>query len=343
MCIFDGPVSHVSSTKIFATVVMQSKVVTIRDTYGKARRVRRPAENTKPLQVTVYSNSVQIGSNHQQAAMILPFPLLKGQKNRVKILDLSRCPHFFKRIDKLFKKKKGLMLQNALESYGFDDETGQLAVHTVGSYKASVVPNFASFDRLQYNQFNLSPEVKNLLHQHYAKDYGFMVCILRDNASYHPFGYVHELRSDGKLFIPTRHFHSFDGSANPFQYTEAQTRVPTEDYDPELDVLEQHMARTITEDDPYLQHSLRHGSVREIARVDWDHSIYVFNHGRIVRDEHYQKKQMDIAAADPGRLYNIDKYFNPTEFPSSIIFPKIVSAHRLNIYPGYQNNHDLLI
>jgi hypothetical protein len=344
MCIFDGPIAHVSSTKIFVTAVMQSKIVTIRDTYGKARRVRRPAENTKPLQLTVYSNYVQIGSNHQQAAMILPFPLLKKQKNRVKILDLSKCSTLFKRMDKLFKKKKyrGMIMQNAID-YTFDDDETSLVVHTVGSYKASVVPNFAAFDMLQYNQFSLSPEVKNLLQQHYSTDYGFMVCILRDNADYHPFGYVHELRSDGKLFVPTRHFHSYDGNANPFQYTEAQTRIPEEDYDLELDVINQHMARTITEDDPYLQHTMRHGSVREVARVDWDHSVYIFNYGRIVRDTHYQKKNMEITSAEAGRLYNIDKYFNPVDFPSCVIFPKIVSAHRLNIYSGYQNNHDLLI
>ena len=344
MCIFDGPIAHVSSTKILVTTVMQSKISTVRDTHGKAKRVRRPAENTKPMQLTVYSNSVQVGSNHQQAAMILPFPLLK-KSNRVKILDLSKCTHLFKRIDKLFKKKKtrGLIMQNAMDYTLDNDDEPSLVVHTVGSYKASIVPNFAAFDKLQYGQFGLSPEVKNLLQQHYATDYGFMVCILRDNTDYHPFGYVHEVRSDGKLFVPTRHFHSYDGTANPFQYTDAQTRVPEEDYDPELDIVEQHMSRTMTEDDPYLQHTMRHGNVREVARVDWDHSVYVFNHGRIVRDVHYQKKNMEIATADPGRLYNIDKFFNPTEFPSCIIFPRIASAHRLNIYPGYQNNHDLLI
>lgn len=341
MCIFDGPVANVSTTKIFVTTVMQSKLVTIRDTYGKARRVRRPAENTKPLQLTVYSNSVQIGSNHQQAAMILPFPLLK-KNNRVKILDLSKCSNMFKKIDGLFKKKKtkGLIMQSLDHDY---DENGTLIVRTIGSYKASIVPNFAAFDKLQYNQYCLSLEVKQLLKQHYATDYGFIVCILRHNAEYHPFGYVHELRSDGKLFVPTRHFHSYDGSANPFQYTEAQTHIPDEHYDRELDVIEKHMAQTITEDDPYIQHTMRHGNVREIARVDWDHSIYILNHNRIVRDIHYQKKCMEITSADPGRLYNINKYFNPVDFPSCIIFPRITSANRLNIYPGYLNNHDLLI
>ena len=77
MCIFSGPVSNVSSTKIMVAAVMQSKIVTIHDKYGKPRRVRRPAKGTMPMQLTVYSNQVQLNSSasNEQTAMILPFPL----------------------------------------------------------------------------------------------------------------------------------------------------------------------------------------------------------------------------------------------------------------------------
>jgi len=344
MCIFSGPISHVSGTNIMVTTVMQSKIVTIRDKYGKARRVRRPAENTKPLQLTVYSNTIEINhaASSEQTAMILPFPLIKG-KNRVKIMDLSNCKSLFKKLGKLFKssrKNQGMTLDDATDYFA----NGAIPVHQVGSYNTSIVPNFAAFDKLQYKQFGLSPEVKALLKQYYSKSYGFVVCILRKNAEYHPFGYTHEIRSDGKLFVPTRHFHSH--SDNSRLINDVQTRMPGEDFDEGVDYVENFMALTMSDADPYLQHTVKRTTLnnyREIPQVDWDHSIYVMNYSRVLNDERYKKEYMDVKAADPGRLYNIEKYFDTTEFPGSIIFPKINSVHRLNIYNGYKSNHDILI
>jgi len=342
MCIFSGPVSHVSGTKIMISAVAQSKIVTIRDKYGKTKRVRRAAEGTQPLQLTVYSNTVSVNGMGEPTAMILPFPLIKG-KNRVQIMDLSKNKNMFKNLDKLFKSKrnKELIMQNALEYF---DDADSIAVRNVGSYTTSIVPNFASFDKLQYNAFGLSADVKNLLKQYYAKEFGFIVCILRQDAEYHPFGYTHEIRADGKLFVPTRHFHGNNGGANPFVYNEAQTRLPDEpQYDDGVDEIDEFMQRTISDTDPYLHHTLKHGTVRDVPDVDWDHSVYVINYSRILKDLHYKREYMEVKAADPGRLYNIDKYFDTTQFPGSIILPKITSVQRLNIFPGYKNNHDLLI
>jgi hypothetical protein len=344
MCIFSGPISHVSGTNIMLSTVMQSKVVTIRDKYGVARRVRRPSENTKPLQLTVYSNTIAINhaASTDQTAMILPFPLVKG-KNRVQVMDLSKCKSLFKRLGKLFKSKhKDVMtLDDATDYFA----NGSIPVQQVGSYLTSIVPNFDAFDKLQYNQFGLSPEVKELLKQYYSKKYGFIVCILKKNAEYHPFGYTHEIRPDGKLFVPTRHFH---GHTNESQLlnTDSQTRMPGEYYDEGIEDVESFMARTMSDADPYLQHAIKRTTLnthRDAPDVDWDHSIYIMNYSRVLNDERFKKPYMEAKNADPGRLYKIDKYFDTTDFPNSIIFPKIKSFQRLNVYPGYSGNHDLLV
>ena len=341
MCIFSGPISHVSSTKILVSTVMQAKKVLVRDNYGKTRQVRRPAMETKPLQLTVYSNAVEIngGATSEQTAMILPFPLIKG-KNRVRLLDLSKCTDLFKNLDKMFKSKKHVMNLDEVTAY-FTNEA--LPVHSVGNYVASIVPNFESFDNLQYKQFGLSPEVKTLLKQYYEKRYGFIVCILRQNAEYHPFGYMHELRADGKLFVPTRHYHARGTNTTRLS---AQTRMPGEEYDESIDDIENFMAKTMIDADPYLSLSVKRNTLsvnRDVPDVDWDHSIYVLNYPRVLADERYKKEYMDVKPADPGRLYRIDKYFDIGSFPSCIIFPTIKSVQRLNIYPGYKSNHDLLI
>lgn len=341
MCIFSGDVTHVSGTKIMVSTVAQSKIVTVRDNYGKTRKVRRPAPNVKPLQLTVYSNTVEINRTGTPTSMILPFPLLKG-KNRVQIMDLSKCNKLFKHLDKLFKSKKNkeLIMQNALDMF---DEDGTIAVRNVGSYSVSLVPNLLAFDKVNYKHFNLSPEVKTLLKQYYSKSYGFIVCQLRQDAEYHPFGYTHELREDGKLFIPTRHFHGNAGGENLFVYNEAQTRMPYDDYDDAVDDLGQYLTQTMSDNDPYLQHSLKRSSLPHTADVDWDHSIYILNYSRVLHDDRYKRDYMEVKPASADRLYHLDKYFDVTQFPGSIIFPKINNVQKLTIFPGYKSNHDLLI
>jgi len=343
MSIFSGPISHVSGTNIMISSVMQSKIVTIRDKYGKARRVRRPAENTKPLQLTVYSNTIEINqaASSEQTAMILPFPLIKG-KNRVQLMDLTNCKSLFKRLGKLFKSKKNAMtLDDATDYFA----NGSIAIQEVGSYNTSIVPNFDSFDKLQYNHFGLAPEIKDILKQYYSKSYGFIVCILRKNAEYHPFGYTHEIRTDGKLFVPSRHHY---GRSNDSQLItkDRQTRMPGEHFDEGVDYVENFMAETMADNDPYLRHSIKRTALnnfREAPDVGWDHSIYVMNYSRVLTDERYKKPYMEVKPADPGRLYKLENYFDVTEFPGSIIFPNIKSVQRLNIYSGYKGNHDLLI
>jgi hypothetical protein len=346
MCIFSGPVGAVSRTNILVGAVMQSHVVTVRDRQGGSRRVRRPVPDKPAMQLTIYSNTVQLnsGSHGEPTAMILPFPLIKG-KNRIKLYDFSKYPKLFKDLDKMFKKvsRGGDML--SFDSDYMAQNSGRLKIHNVGSYKASIVPSYDSFKKLETSKFNMSPSVVKLLAQFYSTGFGFIVCQIRQNASYHPFAYIHEMMTDGKLFVPTKHHHGHvDG--NPFKYHDTQTRLPGGEYDDDLDSVNSHMARTLAEGDAYLRHTVRRNSLStymDRPKIDWDHSIYVINYSRITRDPLYKKDHMNVTSADPGRIYKHHEYIKLNKFPTSFILPQIKSIHRLNIYAGYPHNHDLRI
>ena len=345
MCIFSGPIGAVSSTNILVGSVMQSQIVTIRDTRGGSRRVRRPIPDRPPMQLTIYSNTIQLnsGGRGEPTAMILPFPLIKG-KNRVKLYDLSKYPKMFKDLGKMFTRLgKGRGILDFDMSYSNNGD--KLRIHNVGSYKASIVPNYEGFKKLQAAQFNISPSVIKLLSQFYADGYGFIVCQIRQNAKYHPFGYTHEMRSDGKLFVPTKHHHGHV-EGNPFKYHDAQTKMPGDEYDDDLDSVNSHMARTLAEGDAYLRQTVRRNSLStymDRPKIDWDHSIYIINFSRITRDPRYKQDHMNVVSADPGRIYKHHEYIKLNRFPKSFILPQIKSMHRLNIYSGYTHNHDLLI
>lgn len=218
MCIIDGPVKHVSNTKILVAPVYQARIVKKTNDDEGSKLYKQPFG--RPMQLTIYSNQVdrddsmldnEMGVMVRPVAMILPFPLIKG-KNRVKLLDLSRYKNIFEDLELLFPDASEFEYTNSTRSnsYSFDAKEQKLEVYYVGSYKASIVPRFEAFDQLQYKEFNLSPDVKELLRSYYAKGFGFVVCIMSKSGSgsqYHPFAYVHEIREDGRLFVPTRHYH----------------------------------------------------------------------------------------------------------------------------------------
>lgn len=207
MCIFSGSVESVASTKILVSKVFQTEIVEQKEK-GKKRKFKKPVG--KPLQLVVYCNKVvldpaahdSISGTPGGTAMILPFPLIKG-KNRIAALNMSLYENFFDDVDLLFPiPQKSREFSN---SYSLTD--GVIDVMKVGSYNVSIVPNYDHFVNLQFDKFNLHPDVTKLLGRYYGKNYGFMVCVLRPQAVYHPFAYVHEIRNNGELFIPTRHYH----------------------------------------------------------------------------------------------------------------------------------------
>jgi hypothetical protein len=216
MCIFSGSVESVAATKILVSQVYQTQIVEQKEK-GKKKRYKKPVG--KPLQLVVYSNKVildptahdSIAGTPGGTAMILPFPLIKGN-NRVAVLDMSNYENFFDDIELLFPIPQTQSYSNSILSDAID-------VVKVGSYNVSIVPNYENFIHLQFDKFNLHPDVTNLLKRYYSHNYGFMVCVLRPQARYHPFAYVHEIRNNGELFVPTRHFHGDTSAGTKFGTT----------------------------------------------------------------------------------------------------------------------------
>lgn len=171
MCIISGDVSTVKNTKIF--VGLQE---------GGQR------------QLTVYSNEVAL-ENEPSGTMILPVP----EPSDVQFVDMTNHKDLFDKLDAWPREKGGYL------SLGGDRS---LEVEEVGSYVASKVPNHSAFESLDKDKFRVKEEVLKYLKQTYPKGYSFIAFALEPNKSYHPFAYSHLAPKDGKMFIPTMHFHS---------------------------------------------------------------------------------------------------------------------------------------
>lgn len=181
MCVIQGDTKSVADTEIFCF----------------------PSANGED-QVTVYSNAVSMHTSSNNNAMILPVP---GGADRFSVIDLSRDPDMFNKIDSCFPQKRslssdGLGATNAAQCAG-----GYLAVKQCGSYQYSLVPSIDDFARVNPRVFQLSPDIRQLFLQHYPRGYAFLVCKISENKKFHPVGYVHPLPTGGKLFVPTLHFH----------------------------------------------------------------------------------------------------------------------------------------
>lgn len=364
MCIFSGEIEHVSNTKIFTSVVYPSRMV-IKKVNGVQKGFKIP--EGKPLQIIIYSNSVQSsdftklvdtnvpGIKTPMSAMILPVPLIKGS-NRIKILDMSKYGNFFEDIDMVFPSTstngfRGLINQ----SYGLDED-GMLNIEYVGNYKASIVPNFKSFDKLKYDEFNLTADVKKLLQNYYKDGFAFIVCILNNKNSkpsqFHPFAYVHELRTDGRIFIPTRHYHKKIGSNpfakyyNPTDAAYAPVEKSTREDKDETDEVNDYIYGTLMVDDKWMKLTAKRKdlqSYREKEELDWDHEIYVVNFPRLTKNALLKKPGVRIINGDLNRLVNFYTYIEASKLPKEIVLTKPAYLFKIKIDGNYKYNHDLYI
>jgi hypothetical protein len=353
MCIFSGEIESISATKILASVVYPCQVVS-RYVEGRKKIIKSP-DLSKPMQLTIYSNKIAIGMNSfaRTPAMILPFPLKRGA-NRIRIIDLSEYNGIFDDLDLLFSSDSsvGSRMWNV-----DDDDDSYLKIHKVGKYSASIVPNFESFDQLQYSKFNLLPDTYELLKKYYKKGYGFIVCQL-DSASekyereYQPFAYCHELK-DNKLFIPTRHYYSKSAS-NP--YAKYQT-FSYEDYENHPDLyyeqeIDTNSMNTLATEDKWLRHNIKRQRVKKIKEKEetydprsprWDHEIYVINCPRILRNPLLNKPGARVKSAGTSKLQSVYTYLDPSKIPMNIAFGKINSVEKIKIENDYKYNYDFML
>jgi len=138
-------------------------------------------------------------------AMILPAPL-SSEENEIGLLDLSKGKFDFKKCDDCFpvplkmterRSKKAKLASSALK------------VISLGAYNVSIAKNFADLSRIDTDVFKLDLRIANLLENHYAKGFGFVICIFDASKGIepHPIGYTCDAQPDGSIFVPCRHEH----------------------------------------------------------------------------------------------------------------------------------------
>lgn len=182
MCIINNKVESVSNTKI---LVATNKSCT--------------------RQLTVYGNTVD--NKIDDNAMILPVP----NPDTIIFHDLSEYKDIFNDCRKSFV---ALFKSRSKKS----SNSTTLEVIDVGSYKVSIAKSLDDLKFVDTDVFNfkLNEECEKLLETEYSNPlYGFIICKLATSLEeYHPLGYSHDLMSENKLFIPTKHFHGDDTNNN---------------------------------------------------------------------------------------------------------------------------------
>lgn len=304
MCIFSGTVVHVAKTKIFVAVTHLCQLI-----QQNGQLYQQPYGN--PLQLTVYENEVGAKAG---AAMILPFPLVGD--GYVAFADFSRYPDFFSQLDALFPRPEQAYYKSRGSLTLTNEGAPMLAVHEVGSYKASIVPSLADFARLRNDVFHLEPDTAQVLKQHYSQDFGFMVCILDPSKDkYHPFAYVHNYGGRG-LFVPTRHYHPGTAAA----------AVPPLD------------TAGLDFEDRFLAAELASG-----GQSDWDHAIYVLNDPRLLQSRELHSEGISVEEADAYLMRDFYKYIDIHKLPQHLSLGSVKQLHKISIDGNYHGNHDFLL
>lgn len=175
MCIITSTVDSISKTKIYVS-----------------------ADETNRRQITIYSNEV---GTQVENAMILPVP----HPTTVKFLNFNHYKDVFGDLRSCFSNRYLYSRASLSHTRGVDT----LPVYSVGSYNASIVETLNDFERLDTVTFDLAYGLLEFLERKYrSTGFGFIVCQLKPaNRTYHPFAYTHHQHPNGRLFVPTMHYH----------------------------------------------------------------------------------------------------------------------------------------
>jgi hypothetical protein len=184
MCILVGPIEskiHVSKTEILVSPT-----------------------NIPDTQLTIYSNIVKSNSN---CAMILPF--VNPSNMPVVIESTEADSKLFDSIRNQCYPKMDIRT-TSMGSLTVSTLAAELPVYRSGHYQYSIVPGLDQLGQLDQNVFDLKnvPELEKLLGMYSKNNFGFLVFILDKGVDYKPFIYTSSVLSDGKLFIPTMHYHT---------------------------------------------------------------------------------------------------------------------------------------
>lgn len=319
---FCGEIESVSNTRILTGVIYPAQIVNSVDTMGRNRSFKKPIGDQ--LQFVCISNQILLTRHPVDAygrsntAMILPVPIRTDRENRIKIFTMDNYETIFEDLDSLFP------VNNVIKPSKIADAVN------IGSYLVSVVPDI---DSLYSTDCQITPNMKDLLNQYYPKGFAFILCVLKSNAQYYPFGYCHELRKDGKLFIPTRHHYveSLDQKYQDSKYTRYR-----EYNDKESESFETLVQDTLFMQDKYLRQKVNRDKTAQISRaleLDWDHHVYIIN------------REPNMHSINPvqNKFAQLYSYLNMTLFPREITFGGIKKLYKIRLTSKHPGNYDLYI
>lgn len=190
MCIITSTVNNVSRTQIYVS-----------------------SDETYRRQITIYSNRVDTPIEN---AMILAVP----NPGSVKFLNFKHYTTLFEDLASCFEHP---FASRSLAAFATRSAANTLPVYSVGSYNASIVETLADFERLSDEVFDIADGLLDFLHRTYGgSGLGFIVCQLKSgNHTYHPFAYTHAQHPNGRLFVPTMHYHPHPHSGGRHNDSEA--------------------------------------------------------------------------------------------------------------------------
>lgn len=361
MGLFSGPIGEATQTKILVGKVFPARVDA--EKRGPTKRLVKTIIGARQLQLTVYANIVSIHSRQtdNNCYMILPIPLIKG-RNRIKILQFERYTDIFGSFDRMMSHAR----RGGAESGGIDwdavfnpkKQKALIEITDKKRYRAYLVPSYTALAKSSEDKFAISGDLIKKIEAFYAKGFAFIICSIDKSAQYKPIGYIHEIRDDGRLFIPTRIAHG-KITAEPFKYFDptpesavAEDRskhirfsssVKTRDDDlAEID-LGRHMSQTMLDDDAWLRQSSKRTGINshQDAILDREQVIYVLNATRLT--QYKPPRGLIVDRLSAGTLKEQDKFINRSKLPHNIAFPSITNIWRISIQPDYKHNHDLII
>lgn len=182
MCIILGHIHSVKSTRIFVL-----------------------PNQSKTRQLTFYKNSV---STPDENLMILPVP-------NIETIVLEKVKY-----KALFDDLHSSVTYDAVSRVPYETASftrslsaaATLQVIEHGSYLVSIAPTLADLSRLDTRIFDVPTDLDAFFRKHYSSEFGYLCCVLKEGSkTYEPLAYSHRLHSNGRLFVPTLHFHNHYG------------------------------------------------------------------------------------------------------------------------------------
>lgn len=316
---FSGSIEKIDNIKIFTSIAFPAKIIV-------KNNKRLKVASGEPFQFVIYSCAIKAFKDI--TLCILPFPLIRS-KNRVKILDISGYNNFFDDIEMIFPMKDMDGFNKILRK-----ETLEKPYNI--KFQSYLIPNF---EALKVSNHRIKKDVIDNIAKYYSHGYGFIVLDIDIEEGMHeqllPIAYVHELRSDHKLFIPTRYF-------CPKILPNSYSRYHLDGENCITDF--QHSI--LMDDDPWLRINSKKKDIRtvypEIKNL-WDHEIYILNNPSVEEHPLLKKNGVVIHDSDLSRLSQFYAYIEMKKLPLEIILIKPKNLHKISIDNKYSYNHDFYL